>query len=208
MNDFVIGFREVLEAALVVGIILSSLLKIGRRDWFPTVYKAVGAAILVSIFVAFAVDLFLGGLPEKYEPLYEAIIMFVAALLLIWMIFWMMKQRQLIGRKIREQVDLHVQQERRAGIFLLAFLAVFREGVEMVLFLKAAALEAGSGNNFWTLGAGMFSAGILGYVLFAGLKKLNLKPFFTVSTLLLGYFVLSLLFHGTLELWEFFGFAG
>lgn len=200
-TDFLITLRETLEAALVVGIVLSYLIKIGMRGWFSTVYWAVLLGVLVSVAVAFLFEIYLGGFEGTTEEIYEGVIMILAALLLSWMILWMLRERYYIAHHLREKIDQHVQSERKIAVFFLVFVAVLREGIETVLFLKASAIQAG-GNELLGAGLGVMVAIIVGYLLFTGLKKLPMQKFFTVTSVLLILFAAGLLAHGIHELQE------
>ena len=200
-TDFIITFRETLEAALIVGIVLSYLGKIGNRHWFGTVYWSIAAAMAGSLMAAYFFDVYLGGFEGMAEQLYEGIVMILAALLITWMIVWMLRQRHFIAAHLREKVDQHVKTERRWAMFFLVFIAVLREGIETVLFLKASSLQAG-GNHLLAAALGVFVAVVVGYLLFTGLKKIPMKHFFTVSSVILILFAAGLLAHGVHELQE------
>lgn len=199
--DFIITFRETLEAALIVGIVLSYLGKIGNREWFKTVYCAIIAAIVASLGAAYLFDVYLGGFEGMSEQLYEGIVMILAAMLITWMVVWMLRQRHFIAAHLREKVDQHVKTERKWAMFLLVFVAVLREGIETVLFLKASSLQAG-GNHLFAAALGVLVAMVLGYLLFTGLKRIPMKQFFTVTSVILVLFAAGLLAHGVHELQE------
>lgn len=200
-TDFIITFRETLEAALVVGIVLSYLSKLGNKSWYKTVYWAIFWGILLSIGVGILFEVYLGGFEGAAEEIFEGLIMLVAAALITWMIVWMINQRNLIAHHIREKIDKHIQSEKRWGVFILVLVAVLREGIETVLFLKASSIQAG-GNSLVAAILGIVLAIVLGYLLFAGLKKISLKKFFTVTTVILILFAAGLLAHGVHELQE------
>ena len=124
--------------------------------------------------------------------------MLLAAGLLTWMIFWMHRQ----ASSIKHHLESNVRQSLKAGLnglFWLAFLAVAREGIELVLFLFAAGMAAS--------GASVLSGGLLGlavavaagWVLFASTRRLSLKSFFQVSNVLLILFAAGLVAHGVHE---------
>jgi high-affinity iron transporter len=115
------------------------------------------------------------------------------------MILWMMRQRH-IAAELSDRVATEVAQAHHLGLFLLVFVSVLREGIETVIFLGAASLAAGS-SLFGAL-AGVLSAGLLGYLIFAGSKRLELKNFFTVTSILLILFGAGLVAQGMHELQE------
>lgn len=201
MATFLITFRETLEAALVVGIVLSYLSKLQQADWFRTVWYAVFSGVALSIVAGILFELYFGGFQGRAEELYEGFIMLIAAALLTWMILWMLRQRHLISAHIQSQVDRHLAKGEKIGVFFLVLIAVLREGIETVLFLKASSLQAQEGNSLMAI-LGITIAVFLGYLLFSGLKKFSLKKFFTVTTVLLILFAAGLVAHSVHELQE------
>ena len=89
MTDFIITFRETLEAALVVGIVLSYLSRVDKKTWFHVVYWALVSGMFLSVILGFAFEVWLGGFEGVAEEIYEGAIMILAALLISWMILWM-----------------------------------------------------------------------------------------------------------------------
>lgn len=201
MTDFIITFRETLEAALVAGIVLSYLSRIGHRNWSSVVYWAIAAAVISSIILGYAFEVFFGGFTGKAEEIYEGIVMLIAAGLITWMILWMMKVKSELKNHLHKSVDKHIETESKLGIFLLVFVAVLREGIETVLFLQASAAQAG-GNSIIAASLGIIIAIALGYMLFSGLRKVSLKHFFNITTVLLVLFAAGLVAHGIHELQE------
>jgi len=201
MTDFIITFRETLEASLVVGIILSYLSQLGNRSWYRMVFVAVICAIVLSIVAGYLFEVYLGGFSGVLEEVYEGIIMLTAAALISWMILWMLHQKSRISEHLRSQVDRHLASGSKIGIFMLVLISVLREGIETVLFLKASSLQAG-GNNLSFALAGILVAIVLGYFLFTGLRQIPLRRFFSVTSLLLIFFAAGLVAHGVHELQE------
>ncbi|MDP2691983.1 MAG: FTR1 family protein [bacterium] len=201
MTDFIITFRETLEAALVVGIVLSHLAQTNAKGWFKIVYWAIGLAIMASIVAGYIFESYLGGFEGLTEQIYEGAIMLTAAALISWMVLWMARQSKHISGHIKEKIDQHVQTGRKIGIFFLVFLSVLREGIETVLFLKAAALQAG-GNNLMASVLGIGAAIILGALIFSGLRKVNMKRFFQITSVVLVLFAAGLVAHGVHEFQE------
>lgn len=197
--SLVITFREALEAALIVGIVLSYLTRTGQTRYRSVVFLAVGAAVAASLAGAAAFTRIAGGFTGRAEQIFEGATMLLGAALLTTMILWMMRQRG-IASELSERVATEVAQAHRLGLFLLVFVSVLREGIETVIFLGAASLAAGS-SLFGAL-AGLLSAGVLGYLIFAGSRRLELKKFFTVTSILLILFGAGLVAQGVHELQE------
>ena len=197
-----ITLREGLEAALIVGILLSILRKLGRADRSKVVWAGTTAAITVSLIVGLALNGLGVALEGRGEKIFEGTAMLTAAGLLTWMIFWMQHQ----GR----QVQLALERDTRRAItgndarvlFTIAFVAVVREGIETALFLTAAAFGATTAETLMGGGLGLLVAVALGWVIFAGGRRLNVRAFFQGTSLLLILFAAGLVAHGMHELQE------
>jgi len=131
----VITLREGFEAALVISMVLSFLEGTGRRAWFRAVWLGVAAGLAVSGLVTLVLFVVGAELEGRSEAIFEGIVMLAASGLVVWMVFWMRSRSRTIKRELRLRVDDAVTQGSAAGVALLAFAAVVREGVESGLFL-------------------------------------------------------------------------
>src|SRR3990172_9335792 len=142
METFVITLREGMEAALVVGLILTYLNRTGRivlRRW---VYAGLGLAAAASLLGA--VGFSLAGFDPENEVL-EGTLLAVAAVLVFSLVVWMWRASRGLKRQVESRLEALTAsdvQTRQQGWGLLAFVffMVFREGVEMILFLAALSL--------------------------------------------------------------------
>ena len=200
ISDFIITFRETLEAALIVGIILAYLVKTKRIRYAPVVYIGIGTAVVASIISAFLFSALAGGFEGRAEEIFEGISMLVAAVLITFMILWMLRQKHIVV-DLHKKVDSQISQQQRLGLFFLVFISVFREGIETVIFLGAAAFAAGDQSLVGAL-VGMIAAIALGYVIFVAGKRLNIKKFFNITSVLLILFAAGLVAHGVHEFEE------
>jgi high-affinity iron transporter len=198
--SFVITFRETLEAALIIGIILSYLVKTNQSRYNSIVYISTASAILSSVLAAFLFNYFAGGFTGRAEEIFEGITMLIGAFLLTTMIIWMMKQKH-IAVELESRIDKELTEAHKFGLFSLVFIAVLREGIETVIFLKAASFASTSNNLFGAL-IGISAAIFLGYAIFVGSMKINLKRFFDITSFLLILFAAGLVAHGIHELQE------
>jgi high-affinity iron transporter len=197
-----ITLREGLEAALIVGIVLSVLRKLGRADRSRPVWAGVVAAVVVSV----AAGLALSGLGVAFEgrgeEIFEGVAMLLAAVVLTWMIFWMQRQ----GRQIQTELESDVRRATTTGsaraLFSLAFVAVVREGIETVLFLTAASFSATPAQTLIGGALGLTVAVALGWLMFAAGKRLDVRAFFRVTSVLLIFFAAGLVAYGVHELQE------
>lgn len=201
LASFVITFREALEAALVIGIIAAYLAKIGRRDLNKHLYIGVGAAILASIGVSILFMTVYGGLEGRAEKLFEAGASLTAVAVLTYMIFWMAQNSQQIKGELQEKVHLSISRGQVFGITLLAFVAVFREGVETVLFLGTLAMRSPM-ETLTGFALGVSAVLILAVLMFRGVYRLDLRKFFKYTSALLIVFAAGLTAYGVHELNE------
>jgi high-affinity iron transporter len=192
--------REGFEASLVVGIVLAFLNRTGRREGFVAVWIGTLSALLLSVITAgllFAVGAELHG---RGAALFEGSAMLFAAALLTWMIFWMRRQARTIKRELEEQVEHALATGSAFALALVAFVGVLREGVETALFLFGTV--EGSNKLLASTSAtiGLVGAVMLGYAFYRGAARLNLRRFFSVTSVLLLVFAAWLLAVGLHEL--------
>jgi iron uptake system component EfeO len=188
LPTFVIGLREGLEAALIVGIIASFLRRQGRRDLIRAVLAGVGAAVLVCVLVGIGLDAYSRDLPQRQQEGLETVIGLLAVALVTYMVVWMRRHSRRLTGQLEGRAAAALGDGARAGraMVAMAFLAVIREGVETVVFLLAAFNESGSGAAAG-LGAlsGVLVAVGLGYGIYRGGVRLNLSRFFRLTGLVL-----------------------
>src|SRR3989338_3311041 len=204
LSSFLITSRETLEAALVIGIVLAYLNKTNNKQYRKTVYYGIFFGIILSVLSAIIFNIFAGGFEGRAEELFEGFTMLFAATLLTTMILWMMKQRNIAG-KIESKVASHIEkaafnQTYAYGLFALIVVAVLREGVETVIFFSA--LNYASGVSFIGATLGVITAIGIGYLFFASTRKINLKKFFSISSIFLILIAAGLVAHGIHELEE------
>jgi high-affinity iron transporter len=204
LESFLITSRETLEASLVIGIVLGYLGRTNQKEHNRFVYYGIGAGLLLSILGAFIFIKVAGGFEGRAEELFEGTTMLIAAFLLTTMILWMLKQKH-IAKEIEGKVQKHLSKTDMGalgtyGIFFLILLAVLREGIETVIFMGAISYT--SGIDFIGGLLGVVVAIIIGYLFFMGTRKINLKRFFNISSVLLILFAAGLVAHGIHEFEE------
>jgi high-affinity iron transporter len=204
MPAFLLSLREGLEAALIVGIVFGALKRLGRTDQMRSVWSGVAVAIAASLLVAIGLVAAGTEFEGAAAQVFEGVTMLLAASVLTWMIFWMQREGGQIHHKLSAGVQEATGEGRRSStnLFLLAFLAVFREGIELALFLVAAAFATSPLQTVIGALAGLLFAASLGYLLFAGSVRLNLKYFFKATSLLLIVFAAGMVAYGVHELVE------
>jgi high-affinity iron transporter len=195
--------REGLEAALVVAIVLAYLKRLGREDAFGKVWGGTALAGLVALVAGIIVFAAVGNLEGEAEEITEGIVAFVAAGVLTWMIFWMAKQARHIKGQLHAKIDAALTSGSAMGLAAIAFFAVLREGLESSLFLVSTTV--GENSNVQELLGGLIglvvAAGI-GYLVYKGSRRFNLRLFFRVTGALIILFVAGLLAKGVHEFQE------
>jgi high-affinity iron transporter len=197
--SYLIGLREGLEAALIVGLTLGVLTKMKKPEYRPAVWWGVAAAIIISIAIAAVIQLVGASLEGRAEEVFEGAMMIFAAAVLTWMIFWMQRMSRRIQQGLKNDVRMAATQGQNWGLFGIAFFAVLREGIETALFLTAAAMNASTQETMIGGLAGIFTAVILGWGLFASTIRLDVRRFFLLSSALMIFFAAGLFAHGIHE---------
>jgi high-affinity iron transporter len=200
--SLLITLREGLEAALIVGIVLGVLRKLGQSDRSKPVWAGVLAAVIVSVIAALALNALGLAFEGRGEEIFEGIAMLLAAAVLSWMIFWMQRQGRQVQAELERDVRQAVTTRNAWALFSLAFVAVVREGIETVLFLTAASFSATGAETLVGGVLGLAIAILIGWLLFAAGRRLDIRTFFRVTSVLLILFAAGLAAHGVHELQE------
>jgi high-affinity iron transporter len=202
-GSFLITVREGLEAALVIGIVLAYLVRSGNRRGFKLVGTGIALGVLVSLAAGAAVYFIAGELKSPQEQIFEGTAMLLAVTMLTWMIFWMRRQSVNIKSNLQSQVQSAITGGSSLALVTIAFLAVVREGIETVLFLFAAVPTAESPWSFTAGGIlGLLTAVLLGYAIYKGTHRFNLRLFFSITSVALIFFAAGLLASGLHEFIE------
>ena len=199
-QSLVITLREGVEAALIIGIVFGYLRKTGRQSWNRFVYWGLFAAVAVSFVAGYFVRRL-----QVSEDAYEGWLMVAGAVFVASMMVWMWRTGKGLKQEIEHKLsDLSAAPARGAalGLFLFVFLMVFREGIETVLFLAAVSLRTTELLNFMGGVIGLGLAIALGIAFFKGSLKVNLRKFFSITTLVLLVVALQLFIAGVHELSE------
>lgn len=199
--SFLITFRETLEAALIVGIILAYLARVGQSKYNNFVFLGTAAGIVGSIVAALLFNSFAGGFTGTTEQIFEGVTMLAGAFLITFMILWLMNQRHVV-KELEGKVKKELSESHKFGLFFIVFISVLREGVETVLFLGAASFVGGSGYSITGSIGGILAAIFLGYLIFSEMMRVNLKQVFLITGILLILFAAGLIAHGVHELQE------
>lgn len=199
LSALVIAMREGIEMALVVGILLAYLTQVGARAAHRWVWLGVGSAVLVSLGALGLLNVLDAEFEGQGEQLFEGTAMVLAAIFLTWMIFWMLRNSRHLKGELQRSVQGVLDRGGMAwGIFLLAFFAVVREGVELALLLFAA---PGEGKLLGSV-LGLAVAIGVGVLIYAFGRRIDLRTFFRVTTIILVLFAAGLVAHAAHEFAE------
>jgi len=199
--SFLVAFRESLEAALIVVIIAAYLKKIGKTNLNRYLYIGTGVAILASMVLALIIQVIYGGLGGIAAETFEGAASLTATAVLTYMIFWMAKNAQKIKDELQQRIDIAITRGQLFGIATLAFAAVFREGLETVLFLTATFFLDPLGAMIGIL-IGFVVVILLAMLLMKGVYKLDIRKFFRYTSIILIVFAAGLAGYGIHELIE------
>jgi high-affinity iron transporter len=207
LQSLVILVREGLEAILIVGALMTFLVKMGAAQRKRDINIGVAAAVVASLLTAFALETVFQLTPAKREAL-EGLTMVVATGVLFYVSYWLLSKMEVV--KWNHFVKSKVQDALTSGSSLAlacaAFLAVYREGFETVLFYKALFLSGGPSGGAMPIVLGI----LLGSVVMVGVYiaisrfglRLPLRPFFGVTSAFLYYMAFVFAGKGVAELQE------
>lgn len=202
-SGFLIMLREGLEAALIVAIILAYLKTLDRRSDFGLIWAGTGAAVLVSVVAGVIIFATVGELEGPAEEITEGLVALIAGGVLTWMIFWMGRQARFIKGELQTKVDAAVAGGSTTALAGIAFVAVMREGLESALFLLSTTV--GTESSAAQLGGGLVgvaAAASIGYLVYKGSRKVNLRLFFRITGVLIILFAGGLLASAVHEFQE------
>jgi high-affinity iron transporter len=186
LPTFVIGLREGLEAALIVGIVAAFLNQRGRRDALRWMWVGVFGAVLLCAAAAVALHVAEENLPQRQQEQVETIIALAAVGMITWMVVWMRRHSADLRGDLHQRAELALVEGSAIGLVVMAFLAVLREGLETAVFMLAAFQQSDRPGLTGT-GAllGVAVAVVLGYLVYRGGVKINLSKFFRATGVVL-----------------------
>ena len=202
LSNFLVGIREGLEAALIVGILIAYIVKVGNRKHLAAVWIGVASALAISFATGGFLAFTSAELSERGEQLFAGTTSLVAVGLVTWMVFWMKSA----ARGLREELHGKVSSALTTGpitVALAAFFAVVREGLETAVFAYANFRTATS-NSAPAIGLtiGLISAVALGWLLYRRAITINLSKFFTITGVALVVVAAGVLSYGIHEFQE------
>ena len=186
LPTFVIGLREGVEAALIVGIVAAFLRQEGRTDALRRMWLGVAAAVLLCVAVGVGLEVVNENLPQRKQEMLETVIALVAIVMISYMILFMRRHARSMKADLQSKAGAALATGSASALVLMAFLAVLREGFETAVFLLAT-FDASRSRGAAVLGAslGLVAAVVLGWLIYRGGMRVNLGRFFTATALVL-----------------------
>ena len=199
MAELLIMFREVLEASLIIGILYTFLIRSDQPQLTRPLWQGVGLALIASVIFSFIFQIFAGGFQGNAAKLFEGFVMIAASIVLGTMIVWMAKNINIKAQLEQEAMDAINSSNAALGIFSLAFIAVFREGVEIILFMYSIMLTS-DGISIIASTIGSVLGLVVGYLIFIKGRTIPLKVFFNYTSILLIFVCAGMMAYGVHEL--------
>ena len=204
ISCFVLVLREGLEAILVIAAIIAYLVKTGKKKYIMSVYVGALGGILVSILLAFLFGAVAGAQSGIAQEVFEGIGMFVAVIVLFYVSNWMLSKSETEAweRYIHKKVEASVSTGNKWVLIFAAFIAVAREGAELILFFQGVPVHGTSGRNAMILAIVLSAIVLIAvFLVFRFLTvRLPLKPFFLVTSVLMYAMCFSFTGKGVSEL--------
>jgi len=203
LPTFVIGLREGVEAALIVGIIAAFLSHEGRRETLRYVWAGVAAGILICLGIGVGLELLNRELPHRQQEMLETVIALAAVGIVTFMIVWMRRHGRRMKTDLQDSAAGALARGSAWALISMAFFAVLREGIETAVFLLAIfqgasdPVAAGAGALL-----GLLVAAVIGYLIYRGGVRLNFARFFKLTAAVLVFVAAGLLSSAAHSAWE------
>lgn len=180
LATFLIGLREGLEAALVVGILVAYLSRLGRRDVLPRLWVGIVVAVVLALGIGAFLTFGAYSLTFEAQELIGGTLSLLAVAMVTWMIFWMQKTARTLKKSLEGEIDRALASGGLWAIVVIGFVSVAREGIETTLLLWSMVQSFGDAPAALA-GAllGLATAAVLGWLLSRGMLRLDLRVFFT-----------------------------
>ncbi len=204
IQTLLITWREMLEAALVVGILLTYLARSGYQNGSRYVWLGSVAGLMAALACGAGSSGVLAMLGAEAQELLQVGILFLAVGVLSWMVLWMDRNARGLRGELHSKAEQVLATGRLVGLATIAFVAVFREGVETVLFLWGVAVQRGAELTATPLlAAALGGVGLAvgtAWLFFRGFAFLKLPTFFRITGVMLLLVAAGLLTAGVNKL--------
>ena len=181
LPSFIMGFREGLEAFLLIAITLKYVIKIDQGHLKSKVFQGVSAGLIISIVLGLILNQFseyLGGI-SSLTKLWESLASMVALILVSVFIVWMIRHGSNMSKFVQDELSKNISSN---ALFWIALIIIAREGTEVAIFSFAGQFSYG------IVILGILSALVLSILIFYSLVKVNLSVLFKIT---LAYLILQ-----------------
>jgi high-affinity iron transporter len=202
LGQFVITLREGFEAGLIIGIMIAYLIRTNRNNLVKYVFLGSYLAIILGIIIGAFVFLIYGTLSRSFQLLFEALAAYLAVAVLTTVILWMITKGKTIKKEIERKVEISITKGTMLALASFAFVIVFREALETVLFLTPFIIIAFQDTIIGTI-LGILFALFLSYGIFKLGMKINIRRFFYFTSIIIILLAGGLAGYGTHELIEY-----
>jgi high-affinity iron transporter len=206
IDSFIIIVREGFEAILIISALVAYLAKTGHGDKVRRIYLGAVLALLASVATAIILNTIFSVSGPAREGM-EGITMLMATAVLFYVSYWLISKAE-VGRWqrfIKGKMEAALSGRSLFALSSAAFLAVYREGAETILFYQALLSGSGEGGTAIIM-YGFAAGGIILAFVYLAIKYMSLKvplgPFFALTSILLYYLAFSFAGKGILELQE------
>ena len=205
LQSLLIIVREGFEAILVIGAVVAFLIKMGHRERLRSIWTGVAFGVLASAATAVVLATVFSHIPASRE-IVEGVTMLIAVAVLFSVSYWLISRVEAAKwqKFIREKVGVALEHGGGKALVLVAFLAVYREGAETALFYQALFNEGSNVVLPLSLGivAGLIVLALIFTLFYRYGVKIPMRPFFTVTSVLLYYMAFVFMGKGIRELQE------
>ncbi|MFT4258459.1 iron uptake transporter permease EfeU [Microbacterium sp.] len=200
---FLIGLREGLEAALVIGILVAYLRRLDRQEALSRMWAGVGLAIVLALGIGAVLTFGAYSLTFEAQELIGGLMSLLAVGMVTAMIFWMQKASRTMKATLEEGIDRALTSGGVWALIAIGFVSVAREGIETTLLLWSMVQSFGDAPSA-LIGAllGLLSAVVIGWLLMRGVVRLDLRRFFTWTSGFLVIVAAGVLAYAIMDLQE------
>jgi len=201
-GQFLLAFREALEATLIIALILAYLARTKRAPLTRYAWYGVYLAVAASLVFGASIWFMYGNLSGPTKALFEAVAAVIAVFVLSSMIYWMASKGKELKMEVERRLEAVVTRGATLTLTSFSFIVVFREGLETVLFLTPFLVDDATGT---LIGAflGIVASLALAYAMFVVGMKINIRKFFYFTSILLVLLAGGLAGYGVHELAEY-----
>jgi high-affinity iron transporter len=202
LGQFVITLREGFEAGLIIGIMIAYLIRTNRSNLVKFVFSGSYLAIILGIIIGAFIFLIYGTLSRSFQLLFEVLAAYLAVAVLTTVILWMITKGKTIKKEIESKIEISITKGTMLALASFAFVVVFREALETVLFLTPFIIIAFQDTLIGTI-LGILFALFLSYGIFKLGMKINIRRFFYFTSIIIILLAGGLAGYGTHELIEY-----